>query len=616
LTVLALCAGQTVSSDLIIKMVWGVRTPATVGNSLQRHISYLRGALGSSTAIVAESSGYRLDLGAVATDVLEAELLITKGRAAGSAHESADYLRTALALWRGEPLADVRGETWFGEHAERLERMHRTVVTALVEARLALGEYAELIPDLEGLIQQAPFDEDLHGQLMLALYRCGRQADALATYQQIRRRLADELGLDPGPRLRDLEHAVLRQDPDLEHGSAIGLMNPWSGGAGRVPIQLPSNAVTVVGRDAELEHLDDLLSRTDFAATQSAAVFAISGMAGVGKTTLAVRWAHLVADQFPDGQIYVNLRSNEHARPPMDSGEALDAFLTALGVPPGRLPPNAAGQIGMYRTLLAGRRILVLLDDAVDAAQVLPLLPNSPGCIALVLSRTQLTPLVVTENAYSFSLEPLAPSAAGDLLETRLGPQRMVDEAASAQEIIHRCAGLPLALAIAGSQLVSQPPRTLTSLADQMRSSERILDIFNGGDSATDLRTGFSSSYRALSGPAATLFRLFGLHDQPSPTTRSAAALSGLTDETVRPVLTELTRQHFLNKVTDDEFHCHPLLYAYARELARVQLPVPAVSQPQPDQLTIRGDSDLGPCSSKVGVEPGQGGGGQGGGQE
>jgi Bacterial transcriptional activator domain len=249
----------------------------------------------------------------------------------------------------------------------------------LFTARLAAGEHAQLVPDLEQMAADHPLDEQIHSQLMLALYRSARQADALAVYQRLRRTLGEELGIDPGQQLRDLEVAILRQDPSLD---APTLASPAARSAGPVPAQLPPAVPAFAGRGAELASLDALLTATAQAGSAGPAgvvIAALSGTAGVGKTALAVHWAHRTAAQFPDGQLYVNLRGFDPGEAVLEPSEALRGFLDALGVPAARIPEGLAAQAGLYRSLLAGKRILVVLDNAKDAVQARPLLPGSPG---------------------------------------------------------------------------------------------------------------------------------------------------------------------------------------------------------------------------------------------
>ncbi|WP_327001863.1 tetratricopeptide repeat protein [Dactylosporangium sp. NBC_01737] len=577
LAVLALHAGEVVPAGQLVDRVWH-DAPPTGLNTLQSHVSQLRHALGDRAAIVARAPGYVLDLGAEGTDVGRAERLARRAARASDPAVSAAHLREALALWRGQPLADVAGSAWLDEQTARLRGLHENITRALVDARLALGESAALIPQLRQLARDHPFDEGLHWQLILALYRAGRQSDALATYQRLRHTLDEELGVRPGQRLRDLETAILRQDSGLDlpggvtvpGGATVSAAPPEAGGPDGgggppVPAQLPLAVRHFAGRAGDLARLDALLDGPPSAGT---AVAAVSGTAGVGKTTLAVHWAHRVADRFPDGQLYVNLRGYDPGRAALDPAQIIPDLLDALGVAPQTVPAGAAAQAALYRSVLADRRVLVVLDNARDAEQVRPLLPGSPGCLAVVTSRDRLTPLVAVEGAVPVTLDLLAPAEANDLLARRVGPARVAQEEAAAGEIVSRCARLPLALAIAAARAATEPALSLSALAAELRTAEDTLAVLDGGDAGTDVRVVFWCSYRTLSGPGARLFRLLGLHPGPEITVDAAASTAGLPVRLVRPLLSELTRANLITEHLAGRYRLHDLLRAYAAEQA------------------------------------------------
>jgi DNA-binding SARP family transcriptional activator len=330
LAALALQPARIVSTDRIIDLVWGEAAPATATNTLQSHISYLRRVLGERTAIVARAPGYVLDLGDEATDVATVERLIRQADQSADPGEAASHLQAAAALWRGPPLADLAGLAGFDRQAQRLEHLLVRARRALIDVRLALGQHAALVPELMELSRQQPLDEHIHGQLMLVLYRAGRQAEALETYQRLRRTLKDDLGIDPGQAVRDLESAILRQDPALE------LAAPQPSRAVAGPAQLPLAVASFTGRARELAVLNSLLpieGEASPAVPPAVVISVLSGTAGVGKTALAVRWAHQVAPHYPDGQLYVNLRGFDPAGPVVDPADALRGFLAAFGTP-------------------------------------------------------------------------------------------------------------------------------------------------------------------------------------------------------------------------------------------------------------------------------------------
>jgi DNA-binding SARP family transcriptional activator/Tfp pilus assembly protein PilF len=587
LAALALEPGRTVSIDRLVDLVWRGAAPVTATNTLQSHISYLRNLLGDRAAVLSRPPGYLLALGEEATDVVAAEGLIRQAEQSADPATAAESLEAAIALWRGPPLADLAELAGFDQEARRLERLLDRARFALVDARLALGRHAELVPELTGASRRHPLDERVHGQLMIALYRAGRQAEALETYQRLRHRLDGELGIDPGKEVRELHAAILRQDPELD-------LNASPVPARAVPAQLPLAVPAFAGRVRELAELDRLRAGTDGAATERAGtdgagtdgagthsagtdgadpaavvIAAVSGTAGVGKTALAVRWAHLAAAHFPDGQLYVNLRGFDPTGPVLDPADALRGFLTALGTPPERIPDGLTEQAALYRSLLAGRRILVLLDNARDVEQVRPLLPGSPGCMVLITSRNQLTPLLVLEGARTLGLDTLAIQEARDLVAQRVGRDRAAAEPDAVDEIVASCAGLPLALAIACARAAAYPEFPLAKLADELRDVAGPLDAFEGGDRATDLRAVFSWSYRRLGPPAARLFRLLSLHPGPDLAVSAAASLAGLPAPQVRPLLIALTDAHLLTERAIGRFTFHDLLRAYAGELAQ-----------------------------------------------
>jgi len=569
LAVLALHRGEIVSTDRLIDTVWGEAAPSTAVNTVQSHVSHLRQVLGSKAAILARPPGYVLDLGEDATDVEVAERLIRHGARSADRADGARQLRAALALWRGRPLVDVAGLAWLEEQAGRLDQLWLHATQALIEIRLALGEHAQLLPELEDLVRQHPFDEQLHGQLILALYGTGRQGDALAAYRRLRRALNDDLGIDPSPALRDLEAAILRQDPTLDLPPPAMTL---PAAPAPVPAQLPLAVRAFGGRDGELAELDALLPGTaQQAAGQPGAVVvsAVSGTAGVGKTALAVHWAHRVAARFPDGQLYVNLRGFDPTGPALDPATAVRGFLDAFEVPAHCIPEDLPAQTAMYRSLLAGKRVLVVLDNARDVEQVRPLLPGTAGCMAIVTSRNQLTGLVAAEGAHHVTLDLLTPPAARDLLARRLGAGRVAGEPDAVDAIIASCARLPLALAIAAARAATNAGFPLAALAAELRESSGALDALHSGDPATDVRAVFSWSYRTLSPDAARLFRLLGLHPGPDFAAPAAASLAGIgTPGQVRALLAELTRAHLLTEHAPGRYTFHDLLRAYATELA------------------------------------------------
>jgi DNA-binding SARP family transcriptional activator/tetratricopeptide (TPR) repeat protein len=571
LATLALHGGEVVSTGQLVDVVWGNAASPKAVSTLQSHVSFLRSVLGSKAAIVARPPGYLLDLGDGGTDVWLAERLLREGRQAADPVQGVRDLRAALALWRGRPLADVAGSAWLEEQAERLDLLRLQVRRALSQARLAAGEHEQLVPDLEQMAADCPLDEQVHAELMLALYRSGRQADALAVYRRLRHVLDEQVGISPSQMLRDLETAILRQDRALDAPAPAAVLPQVARGI-PVPAQLPPAVSGFAGRGAELASLDAVIPQragAEPAPPAAVIISAVSGTAGVGKTALAVHWAHRVAAEFPDGQLYVNLRGFDPGGQAMDPGEAVRGFLDAFGVPVARIPQGLAAQAGLYRSLLAGKRVLVVLDNAKDAEQVRPLLPGTPGCLAIVTSRNYLTGLVAAEGARPLALDLLTVAEAGDLLARRLVEGRVAGEPGAVEEIIERCARLPLALAIAAARAAARPGLPLAVVASELREAARALDPFDGDDLATDVRAVFSWSYRVLSAEAARLFRLLGLQPGPDIAVAAAASLAGVPAERTRVLLAELSRAQLLAEHSPGRYAFHDLLRAYANELAR-----------------------------------------------
>ncbi|WP_221326828.1 BTAD domain-containing putative transcriptional regulator [Actinoplanes sp. L3-i22] len=559
LAVLALAAGEVVSTDHLIDVVWNGRPPATARNTLQSHVSYLRRMLGGRESIVARAPGYLLTVG---TDLQVAADLIEESRQTADPDRKVARLGAALNLWRGPPLAGLTGLSRLEGEAERLAGIRLDAVRALLDARLARGEHAAVVPELTELIRHQPHHEHLHGQLMLALYRAGRQADALRVYQRLRRSLADDLGVDPGTPVSELQAAVLRHDPSLDPPEP---RTEPDGRDGSVPRQLPGDVPGFTGRDSTLAELDALLEPA--AEPCAVRVAAITGTAGVGKTALAVHWAHRAAGRFPDGQLFVNLRGFAPEARAVDPAEAVRQFLDALGVPAGRIPADPDAQAALYRTRLAGRRTLIVLDNARDSAQVRPLLPGSPDCLVVVTSRHELSGLVA-EGARPIGVELPAAAEARELLVRRIGAARAAAEPDAVDEMVARSARLPLALTVVAARAAIHPRLPLRTVAAEMRNAGCRLAVLTGDDPSSDVRAVFSWSYRALTPPAARLFRLLSLHPGPDLSAPGAAALAGVPVERVRPMVEELARASLLMQHAAGRYGFHDLLCAYASGLA------------------------------------------------
>jgi DNA-binding SARP family transcriptional activator/tetratricopeptide (TPR) repeat protein len=581
LAVLALQAGQVVPVGQLVDAVWEEEPPRSAQVSLQALVTGLRRVLTAvpGAGVERRGDGYQLTIAPGDVDVWRFRSLVRAARAADDSSTALAEFDRALAVWRGPALADVPATAKIEAIRVGLTAERQSAMQDRVSAMLDLGRNREAAEDLAGLLAANPLEERLTGMLMVALARSGRKADALQVFRVMRARLSAELAVEPGPELQDLWRRILAGDPELEAqaGSVARTGRTLDdheepaaedNGLLVVPRQLPAAVAHFTGRVEELRMLSgllDRLGRTD----GTVVISAIGGTAGVGKTALAVHWAHQVAGRFPDGQLYVNLRAFGPSGPPIAAAEALRGFLDSLGVPQDRIPAGMDAQAGLYRSMLAGRRILLVLDNAADEAQVRPLLPGSPGCLAVVTSRRPLPGLAAAEGALRIPLDVMSEAEAGELLAARLGAARVAAEPGAVSELAVLCARLPLALAVAAVRAASSPGLALASLTEQLRDMRGRLDVLEAEDPASSVRAVFSWSYRNLSGPAARMFRLLGMHPGPDISLPAAASLAGVPWTRARALLTELTRMHVLTEDERGRFAFHDLLRAYAREEAQ-----------------------------------------------
>ncbi|HZM80441.1 MAG TPA: BTAD domain-containing putative transcriptional regulator [Candidatus Limnocylindrales bacterium] len=560
LAVLLLSANRVVGRDYLIDAVWDDAPPATAARQLQNCISNLRQHLPWKHAIAAEPSGYRIRLDSDHLDAEVFEVAVARARerqAAGRVAEAAVGLREALALWRGPALAGLTGRAIEAGSA-RLNEQRLATLEDYFDLELHQGHASQLVGDLMELASANPLREGVVGLLMRALQVSGRQSEALQAFEQLRVRLADEMGLDPGPRLQELHRCILRNqvfDVPVENVQ-IGRM---------VPRQLPAPARHFVGRDCAQADLDRLAESS----TEAVMLAVIHGTGGIGKTALAVRWAHRAAARFPDGQLFVNLRGFDPAGEPMNPAEAVRGFLDALCVPAERIPVGLDAQASLYRTMLSGRRMLIVLDNARDVDQVRPLLPGSRGCMAIITSRHELTGLVAVEGAQPLTLDLLTAGEARHLLASHLGQARLEAEPAATTELVARCAQLPLALAIIAARAAAHPTFPLATFTAELADAQRRLDAVDGGDQHTQVRSVFSWSYQRLSSQAARLFRLLGLDRGKDITVAAAAGLAGIPTSQARQLLSDLARAHLVTEHVTGRYAFHDLLSAYATEQAQ-----------------------------------------------
>lgn len=593
LALLLLQAGNALAMQDIVDALWSLTPPHSAVNVVQRHIGSLRRLLepdlragSESRRLLRSSGGYRLEVEPESLDLLRFRRQRHHARQladSGERLEATEAMLEALAIWRGPAASgitsDIRSHALFAAaDQEHLAAVKET-------AQYAMGMNTELqARALDPLRQMAalhPLDEGLHATVIQLLAATGQQAGALTLYGTVRSRLADELGVDPGPELRAAHKAVL--DRSYVRRSHLGTQAQVSTGDQTVPssllreyampvrpAQLPSDVCAFSGRVEELNRLRSALHVADKHAS-SPLVTVIGGMAGVGKTTLAVHWAHQVAHRFPDGQLFVDLRGFHPAGRAISASEAMRFLLEGLGVPARSVPAGIDSQAALYRSLLAGKRVLIILDNARDAGQILPLLPGGPGSHVIVTSRRQLYGLVASDGALVLTLGPPSEQDALQFLARRLGTDRVTGAQQAATEIVRACGHLPLALAIVSARATLNPTHSLAAIASGLRSAEGGLEGFAVDPPLADARSAFSWSLEALSIEALRMFRLLAIHPGPDCSIEAAASLAGEDITQAHSSLLELAQAHLVVEAVPGHFSCHELLRSYGTELNQEQ---------------------------------------------
>ncbi|GAB2812410.1 BTAD domain-containing putative transcriptional regulator [Actinocorallia aurea] len=569
LAMLTIRPGGQISTDALIDGLWQGTPPRTAGKVLQGRIHELRRLLGDSDRIHRGISGYTLLVEPDELDATRFAALVTEADGAarhGRVADQGEMLREAEGLWRGPAYQDHTAIDLIHDEAMRLEEQRLEAVEARIDADLAQGHHPLVIPELTALSRRHPVRERFWNQLMLALYRCGRQADALQTYRDARRVLIEEFGLDPGPEMQALEQRILAQDPALA-ADAPPAPRPQtapstpSGPAAGAPNELPRD-IALTGRDAELAGIGASLI------SGGCPVVALHGPGGTGKSALAVHAAHRVSEYFPDGRLYINLHATTPgvaARGPL---EVLQRLLQTLGA---ANPPQGEGEAaGMFRSLTHDRRLLLVLEDAADLAQVTSLLPNGPGCAVIVTSRR---PLNGPEITKALRIGPLSEPAAVELLGHTIGADRVGREHSSARRIVELCDRLPLAIRIVGARLLANPVQPLASFAARLTDERHRLDELEDADLA--VRTSIAAGYDYLrrhprGGDAATLFAHLGLWFGTDITASTAAVLPGWPTARAERALERLVEAQLLDCPAPDRYTLHDLVRLYAQEQAPV----------------------------------------------
>jgi DNA-binding SARP family transcriptional activator len=521
LAALLVDVNETVSTDQLVDRVWGDEPPTTARGTLASYLTRLRQAL-PEVPIERVRGGQRLVADPAAVDIVEFRAHIEAGR-----------YGKALELWRGEPLGGL-STPWATRLRDKLADEAFAAVLDLADEHLTTGRYAEALPMLSQVAVDHPLDERLTGQLMQALAATGRQADALQQYERLRRQLADELGVDPGPELQEQYQRILQGEAPRKAPA---------------PQQLLSPPRVFVGRTAELARLDE-----------AGAVVVVSGAGGIGKTWLALHWAHRDAHRFPDGQLYVNLRGFDPSGRPVSAERVLRGFLEGLGVPSASVPSEVEPQAALYRSLLADRRILVLLDNAADSAQVVPLLPGGSSTV-VITSRDQLTGLVASHGARRLHVDTLSPQDARALLAARIGADRLAAEPDAVTELVDNCAGMPLALSIVAGRAQTYPEFPLAALAAELREAR--LNALDEDDPLASVRAVLSWSTDALKPPEAQLFALLGHAPGPDISAQAANALVGAD---ASRSLRALERVSLVQQHEPGRYRMHDLVRLHAAE--------------------------------------------------
>ena len=580
LAALLLNSNTAVSTDQLIHAVWGDQPPPSATAALHNHLTRLRRWLGKEggARIRAVAPGYLIRVEPGELDLHLYAELCASGREAvrdGRWAEASADLTTALGLWRGRPVADVPDLYGHDSQIQRLLESRLLALEGRVEADLQLGRQQEVIGELRVLVAEHPLREVFHGQLMLALYRADRQAEALEVFQELRRVLVDELGVEPSVAVRELFQRILRAEVPSCPGEPAQHGPAQHGPAPRGPAQLPADTAAFTGRTEQVRQALEVLPGGAGVAASGLPVPVVSvvcGTAGSGKTALAVHVGHRVRDDFPDGQLYTSLGGSGAS--PRDPGDVAGVFLAALGVDAAAIPQDPEARAAAYRSALADLRVLIVLDDASDAAQVRPLIPGSGGCAVLVTSRSRIAGL---PGSRLLHLDGLGDAEARTLLAHSVGADRLADEAEATAGILVACSGLPLALAIAGARLASRPQWKVQDLADRLRPAHRRLNELAHGDLA--VRAAFDLSFAALGGRGpqggllARFLLLLGLWTGPDLALEPTAALLGVDLPEAEQALEHLVDLNLVESPAARVYRLHDLVHAYALEHAVREVP-------------------------------------------
>ncbi len=573
LAVLGLELNQVVPVERLLDLLWDRDPPPAARPALQGHVSALRKLLGPGMRLETREPGYVLAAPPASVDVFRfRDLVAAAATVEEASNPSAEEMLTeALDLWRGTALADVANHGVPEGLIAGLEEIRLEALAALAARLLLAGRGGEIVGRLRTALEAAPLFEPLISSLVLCLHQADRQADALSIYHAARQRLAAELGVDPGIALQEAYHSVLTgsgpQDPRRPPGPAsttpagAALARSTSAKAGSevpVPAQLPRVPFGFVGRQGELRWLSDQLA--------AGRPLLIDGPAGIGKSALVLRWAHQVAGRFPDGQLFASLRGFDPAGPAAPSA-VLAGFLGALGAPRATVPDVLEERAALFRTRMAGRRVLVVLDDASGVDQVRPLLPGDQSSIVVVTSRYRLDGLIAADGAAAHTVSSVSSGEALSMLGRVLGDEVIETDRGAALRLACMCDHLPLALRIAAARLATSPGMTVAELVEELGDEQQRLAALATADANVSVEAALSLSYRTLPASAAQLFILLGLHPGPDITVWTAAALGATTTSAARQALAALAGCHLAYQSRTGRFAAHDLVRLYARGL-------------------------------------------------
>ncbi|MFK3984263.1 BTAD domain-containing putative transcriptional regulator [Micromonospora sp. NPDC050397] len=560
--------GDAVSLDNIIDSVWDERPPASAANQIHRHVGHLRRILEpdldvreTGRYLLPAGTGYRLTLATEDSDLAMYRELVRRAREALDGGDVVAGVRaylTALELGRSPAFTDLPASALSAADFVAIERERVAVALAASEVAIAHGMAGTVLTPLLSVAAAAPLDEALQACLMRAYVATGHRAEGVRVFERTRQRLAEELGVDPGPELREAYRELLASGWTLQD-------EPRPSDAPR-PAQLPPPVAGFVRRNDVAAVLDDQLS--DALSDATTMITVLGGMAGIGKTALAVHWAHQIAERYPDGQLFLNLRGLDPDGRAMSSEDALATLLASLGEPAvSSLHKDVDAQTARYRSRLSGRRVLVLLDNARDSDQVRPLLPAARGCLVIVTSRNRMTSLVTREGARYLQVDRLTGAESRQLLINRLGTRRATGDPDSLDKIVTLCAGLPLALAIVAARVALNPALPLSAVVSAVSAPSARLDALSSVDSSDDVRSVFSWSYHALNPSTAQVFRALAVHPGPGISLESVASVAGVGRQQARRLLMELVTANLLDESQSGRYVLHDLLRAYAAEL-------------------------------------------------